>query len=71
MNFIIDLSSSLNEGIAFNSILIIIDRFTKYAKYITVNKIITAKKLTVMFKKLSRDPKGRQTVKDLQNKEDL
>ena len=51
MDFITDLSSSLSEGTAFNSILIIIDRFTKYVKYIAVNKIITAEELTVMFKK--------------------
>ena len=51
MNFITDLPLSLNEGTAFNSILIIIDRFTKYIKYITVNKIITAEELTVIFKK--------------------
>ena len=51
MNFITDLSFSSDEDIVFNSILIIIDRFTKYAKYITVNKIITAEELTVIFKK--------------------
>ena len=51
MNFITDLPPSLNEGTVFNSILIIINRFTKYTKYITVNKIITAEELTVMFKK--------------------
>ena len=43
--------SSLNEDTAFNSILIVVDRFTKYVKYITVNKIITAKELAVIFKK--------------------
>ena len=51
MNFITDLPPSLNEGTAFNSILIVINRFTKYTKYIVVNKIITAKELTVMFEK--------------------
>ena len=51
MNFITDLSFSSDEDIVFNSILIIIDRFTKYAKYITVNKIITAEELAVIFKK--------------------
>ena len=51
MNFITNLSSSSDEDTAFNSILIIIDRFTKYTKYITVNKTITAEELTVIFKK--------------------
>ena len=51
MNFITDLPSSLSEDTAFNSILIIVDRFTKYAKYIAVNKIITAEELAVIFKK--------------------
>ena len=51
MNFITDLSSSSDEGTAFNSIFIIINRFTKYVKYITVNKIITAEELAVIFKK--------------------
>ena len=51
MNFITDLSSSLNEDTAFDSILIVIDRFTKYVKYIAVNKTITAEELTVIFKK--------------------
>ena len=51
MNFITDLSSSLSEDTAFNSILVIIDRFTKYTKYIAVNKIITAEELAVIFKK--------------------
>ena len=51
MNFITDLPSSLNEGTVFNSILIVIDRFTKYVKYIVVNKIIIAEELTVIFEK--------------------
>ena len=51
MNFITDLSSSLNKDTAFNSIFIVIDRFIKYVKYITVNKIIIAEELTVIFKK--------------------
>ena len=51
MNFITDLSPSLSKDTVFNSILIIINRFTKYVKYITVNKIIIAEELTVIFKK--------------------
>ena len=51
MNFITDLPSSLGKDIAFNSILVVINRFTKYAKYIAVNKIITAEELAVIFKK--------------------
>ena len=51
MNFITNLSSSLSKDTVFNSILIVINRFTKYTKYITVNKIITAEELAVIFKK--------------------
>ena len=51
MNFITDLSFSSDEDTAFNSILIVINRFIKYVKYIAVNKIIIAEELTVVFKK--------------------
>ncbi len=51
MNFITNLSSNAKEETTFNSILIIINRFTKFARYITVNKIITAKELAFVFKK--------------------
>ena len=51
MNFITDLPSSSDKDTVFNSILIIIDRFTKYTKYIAVNKIIIAEELTVIFEK--------------------
>ena len=51
MDFITDLPSSSDKDTVFNSILVVIDRFIKYTKYITVNKIITAEELTVMFKK--------------------
>ncbi len=51
MNFIINLFSSAEERTAFNSILIIINRFTKFTRYITVNKIIIIKELVFIFKK--------------------
>jgi hypothetical protein len=34
MNFIIDLSFNVNKEIAYNSILVFINRYTKYARYI-------------------------------------
>ncbi len=51
MNFITNLSFNAKERTAFNSILIIINRFIKFIKYIIMNKIITAKELTFVFKK--------------------
>ncbi len=50
MNFIINLSFNIEEKTAFNSILIIVNRFTKFIRYITVNKTITAKELAFIFK---------------------
>jgi hypothetical protein len=34
MNFIIDLSSNVSREIAYDSILVLVDRYTKYARYI-------------------------------------
>ncbi len=51
MNFITNLSSNIKEGTAFNSILIIMNKFTKFIKYIIVNKTITAEELAFVFKK--------------------
>jgi hypothetical protein len=53
MNFIIDLSSSKRWNKAYDSILIMIDRYTKYARYIRARKNWTAVQLTnVLMKKL-------------------
>ncbi len=51
MNFITNLSSNIKEKTAFNSILIIINRFTKFVRYITINKTITTEELAFIFKK--------------------
>jgi hypothetical protein len=53
MNFITDLSFSKRWNKAYDSILIVIDRYTKYAKYIRARKNWTAMQLTdVLVKKL-------------------
>lgn len=51
MDFITDLppSKSLRYGKAFDSILVIVDRFTKMARYIPVNKTIDAPELAELF----------------------
>jgi hypothetical protein len=46
MNFIIDLSLSKRNEQIYDSILIIIDRYTKYFKYISARKDWTTKQLT-------------------------
>ncbi len=46
MNFIINLSLSKRREQIYNVILIIINRYTKYFKYISTRKIWTAKYLT-------------------------
>ena len=51
MDFITSLLPSLDEGIAFDSILIVVDRFTKFAKYIPMNKTIITKQLALVFEK--------------------
>jgi hypothetical protein len=53
MNFITDLSSSKRWNKAYDSILIVIDRYTKYARYIRARKNWTAVQLTdVLVKEL-------------------
>jgi hypothetical protein len=46
MNFIIDLSLNKRREQIYNVILIIIDRYTKYFKYISTRKNETTKDLT-------------------------
>ena len=48
MDFIIGLLESTYRGAIYNSILVIMDRYTKMARYIPYNKIINAKELIDM-----------------------
>jgi hypothetical protein len=34
MNFIINLSFNVNKKVAYNSIFVLVDQYTKYARYI-------------------------------------
>jgi hypothetical protein len=38
MNFIIDLSFNVNKKIAYNSILVLVNRYTKYVRYIRIKQ---------------------------------
>jgi hypothetical protein len=49
MDFIMDLLLSTRNGRVYNSILIIVDRFTKMAIYIPYNKTCTIEELTNIF----------------------
>jgi hypothetical protein len=49
MDFIVDLPPSAYEGKAYNSILVIVDRYTKIARYIPYNKTCTSVQLTDLF----------------------
>lgn len=51
MDFITDLPPSAGEGTAFDAILVIVDRFTKFAIYIAVTKTITAEELAQVIEK--------------------
>ena len=51
MDFITDLPPSAGEGKVFDSILVIVDRFTKFAIYAAVNKTITAGELAEVIEK--------------------
>ena len=51
LNFITNLPFLADEDTVFNFIFIIINRFTKFVKYIFVNKTITIKELAIVFKK--------------------
>jgi hypothetical protein len=53
MNFIIDLSFNVNKKIAYDSILVFINRYTKYARYIRAKQNWIAVQLVdAMIKKL-------------------
>jgi hypothetical protein len=49
MDFIVDLLPSTRNGRVYNSILVIIDRFTKIVIYIPYNKTYTTEELTDIF----------------------
>jgi uncharacterized membrane protein len=49
IDFIIDLPPSAYEGKAYNSILVIVDRYTKIVRYIPYNKTYTSVQLTDLF----------------------
>ena len=53
MNFIIDLSLSKRENVVYNAIFVIIDRYTRMIKYLSiVIKINVAKLMKLFFKKI-------------------
>lgn len=49
MDFITDLPPSLHRGLVYDSILVVVDRFTKVAKYIPTTKTCTAASLADLF----------------------
>jgi len=49
MDFIIDLPPSKWRGRVYDSILVVVDRFTKMARYIPVCKTITSQELADVF----------------------
>ena len=53
MNFVIELSSNKRRDVVYDSILMIIDRYIKMIKYISIIKKIDVAELTkVFFKKI-------------------
>ena len=49
MNFVIELSSSKRRDVVYDSILMIIDRYIKMIKYISIIKKIDVAELTKVF----------------------
>ena len=49
MDFVTKLPPSKRAGIVYNSILVIVDRFTKIARYLAIKKTITAEELRELF----------------------
>ena len=49
MNFVIELSSNKRRDVVYDSILMIIDRYIKMIKYISIIKKIDVAELTKMF----------------------
>jgi hypothetical protein len=48
IDFIIDLPPSTRNGTVYDSILVIVDRYTKMARYIACNKTCTAEALATL-----------------------
>ena len=49
MDFITRLPPSKRAGIVYDSILVVVDRFTKMARYLATKKTITAEELGELF----------------------
>ena len=49
MDFIVDLPLSTRNGAVYNAILVVVDRYTKIARYVPCNKTCIAEKLVSMF----------------------
>jgi hypothetical protein len=49
IDFIIDLPLSTYNGAVYNAILVVVNRYTKIARYIPYNKTCIAEKLVSMF----------------------
>ena len=49
MDFITDLPPSKRDGSVYDSILVVVDRYTKIVRYIVYNKIYIAEKLVALF----------------------
>ena len=49
MDFITDLPPSAGEGTVFDSIMVVVDRYTKMSLYIPVKKTITAEEMATVF----------------------
>ena len=49
MDFITDLPPSKRDGSVYDSILVVVDRYTKMARYIACNKTCIAEKLVALF----------------------
>ena len=49
MDFITDLPPSKRKGFVYDTILVVIDRFTKMVRYLPTNKTVTAVDLTEIF----------------------
>lgn len=49
MNFIIELSPSKRKDVVYDTILVIVDRYTKMTRYLPTNKTITAERLADLF----------------------
>ena len=49
MDFIVDLPLSTRNGTVYDAVLVVVDRYTKIARYVPYNKTYTAEKLVSMF----------------------